>query len=262
MFQVIWQVRLLARLEPFTHSLMDAAQTIRDAVARVAALRAAALADPDLAAGVAQVKRIQAERFARTYADILSAGPYQGAARFFVDELYSDKDFTQRDAQFSRIAGALQTFFPKHVVATAVALAQLHALIEEIDHEMGRAWLADGAGNGDDELSRYVSAWRVVGRREDRARQLGSVLEVGRELDRLTRMPGLRLTLHMMRRPARAAGLSSLQGFLESGFDTFARMSGKGEGARSFLALIQTRETALMDALFSGDLTLVRACLR
>ena len=241
---------------------MDAAQTIRDAVACVAALRAAAQAAPDLAASVAQVKRIQAERFERTYADILSAGPYQGAARFFVDELYSDKDFTQRDAQFSRIAGALQTFFPKHVVATAVALAQLHALIEEIDHAMGRAWLADGTGNGDDELSRYVSAWRVVGRREDRARQLGSVLEVGRELDRLTRMPGLRLTLHMMRRPARAAGLSSLQGFLESGFDTFARMSGKGEGARSFLALIQTRETALMDALFSGDLTLVRACLR
>ena len=102
----------------------------------------------------------------------------------------------------------------------------------------------------------------VVGRREDRARQLGSVLEVGRELDRLTRMPGLRLTLSLMRRPAQAAGLSSLQGFLESGFDTFARMSGKGEGARSFLALIQTRETALMDALFSGDLTLVRACLR
>ena len=240
---------------------MDAAHTIRDAVARVAALRTAALADPSLAASIAQVKRFQAERFTRTYADILSAGPHQGAAHFFVDELYSDKDYTQRDAQFSRIAGALQTFFPNHVVTTAVALAQLHVLTEEIDHEMGRAWQADGAGKAGDELSHYVSAWRAVGRRDDRARQLNNVLEVGRELDRLTRMPGLRLTLRMMRRPAQAAGLSSLQGFLESGFDTFARMSGKGEGARSFLALIQTRETALMDALFSGELAQVRACI-
>ena len=246
---------------------MDAAHTIRDAVARVAALRTVALADPALAASIAQVKRFQAERFTRTYADILSAGPYQGAARFFVDELYGDKDYTLRDAQFSRIAGALQTFFPNHVVTTAVALAQLHVLTEEIDHAMGRAWLADGngtgngGGNADDELSRYVNAWRAVGRRDDRARQLNNVLEVGRELDRLTRMPGLRFTLRMMRRPAQAAGLSSLQGFLESGFDTFARMSGKGEGARSFLALIQTRETALMDALFSGELAQVRACI-
>ena len=241
---------------------MDAAHTIRDAVARVAALRAAALAAPALAANIGQVKQFQAQRFARTYADILSAGPYQGAARFFVDELYSDKDYTLRDAQFSRIAGALQTFFPKHVVTTAVALAQLHALTEEIDHEMGRAWQAGGASAADDELGRYVSAWCAVGRRDDRARQLNNVLEVGRELDRLTRMPGLRLTLRMMRRPAQAAGLSSLQGFLESGFDTFAHMSGRGEGARSFLALIKTRETALMDALFSGDLAQVRACIR
>lgn len=241
---------------------MDAAHTIRDAVARVAALRAAALADPALAASIAQIKRFQAERFTRTYADILGAGPFQGAARFFVDELYSDKDYTLRDAQFSRIAGALQTFFPNHVVVTAVALAQLHALTEEIDHEMGRAWQAGDGLASSDELGRYVAAWRVVGRRDDRARQLDNVLQVGRELDRLTRMPGLRLTLRMMRRPAQAAGLSSLQGFLETGFDTFARMSGKGEGARSFLALIQTRETALMDALFSGDMVQVRACIR
>ena len=96
-----------------------------------------------------------------------------------------------------------------------------------------------------------------MGRPEDRHQQLAKVLAVGAELDRLTRMPGLRLTLRMMRGPAHAAGLSSLQGFLESGFDTFAKMSGRGDGARTFLNLIQTRETALMNALFSGDVDAV-----
>ncbi len=241
---------------------MDAAQTIRNAVAQVSALRLEALGDAALAQGIATVKRFQAERFTRTYADVLTAGPYKGAARFFVDELYSGRDYTLRDAQFSRIAGALQTFFPKHVVATAVALAQLHALTEEIDHEMGRVWIGKTAVDGTDETMRYMQVWCAVGRREDRLRQLANVLDVGRELDRLTRLPGLRLTLRMMRRPAQAAGLSSLQSFLETGFDTFAAMSGKGTGARDFLALIQTRESALIEALFSGDLRAVAASIR
>ena len=241
---------------------MDAAQTIRNAVAQVSALRLEALGDAALAEGIATVKRFQAERFTRTYADVLTAGPYKGAARFFVDELYSGRDYTLRDAQFSRIAGALQTFFPKHVVATAVALAQLHALTEEIDHDMGRVWSGNAAADSPDETKRYMQVWCAVGRREDRLRQLANVLEVGRELDRLTRLPGLRLTLRMMRRPAQAAGLSSLQSFLETGFDTFAAMSGKGTGARDFLALIQTRESALIEALFSADLNAVKASIR
>ena len=240
---------------------MDAAHTIRNAVAEVSALRLEALGNPLLATGIATVKRFQAARFNRTYADVLSAGPYKGAARFFVDELYSGRDYTQRDAQFSRIAGALQTFFPKHVVATAVALAQLHALTEEIDQEMGRVWIGGGASSTD-ETQHYMQVWCAVGRHEDRARQLANVLEVGQELDRLTRLPGLRLTLRMMRRPAQAAGLSSLQGFLENGFDTFGAMSGKGTGARDFLALIKTRESALIEALFSGDLNAVKASIR
>lgn len=241
---------------------MDAAHAIRNAVAEISALRLEALGSPALAAGIATVKRFQAERFTRTYADILTAGPYKNAARFFVDELYSGRDFTQRDAQFSRIAGALQTFFPKNVVATAVALAQLHALTEEIDHEMGRAWIGNNAQDTADETRRYMQVWCAVGRREDRQRQLANVLEVGQELDRLTRLPGLRLTLRMMRRPAQAAGLSSLQGFLENGFDTFGAMRGKGTDARDFLALIQTRESALIEALFSGDLSAVKASIR
>jgi hypothetical protein len=56
----------------------------------------------------------------------------------------------------------------------------------------------------------------------------------------------LRGTLHMMRGPARAAGLGDLQRFLETGFDTFGAM----RGAEAFLGAVQSREQALVDALF------------
>jgi hypothetical protein len=76
------------------------------------------------------------------------------------------------------------------------------------------------------------------------------VLEVGRELERLVRLPGLRLTLKMMRRPAKASGLGALQSFLEAGFDTFAGLvHGRDRGAATFLKIIQERESAWLERL-------------
>lgn len=239
---------------------MDAAQTIRDAVSRVTDLRQAAESNPPLQAAILAVKRFQARRFALTYADLLKSTVYQGAARFFLEELYGDRDYSERDVQFVRIAGALQKIVPDQAVATAVSLASVHALTEEIDHEMGRAWLAQSSAACPAESLRYVKAWKQVGRAADRNLQLKSILALGRDLDRLTRTNGLRMMLKLMRRPARTAGLSDLQEFLESGFDTFAQMSRLGDETGKFLLMIQHRETSLMEELFSleGDVVAAR----
>lgn len=232
---------------------MEAANIIRDAVARVSLLRQTHQDSPQLARMVGTVKAFQARRFAGTYADLLKAGQYRPAALFFLDELYSNKDYTARDQQFARIAGALQRIFPEQVVQTAVSMARLHALTEELDDAMAQHWLLHQGNSGDSDCRRYVEAWRAVGRREDRHDQLETVLIVGRELDRLTRAPGLRMLLRMMRRPAAMAGLSSLQQFLEIGFDTFAEMARAGSGAPLFLETIQAREASLMALLFDTD---------
>jgi hypothetical protein len=70
--------------------------------------------------------------------------------------------------------------------------------------------------------------------------------EVGRSLDALTGNPVLRHSLRLMRAPARAAGLGTLQTFLEAGFDTFRGM----RGADEFLRSIGTRERQLAHDLF------------
>lgn len=232
---------------------MDAAHTIRVAVARVSAIRANALVNQAVHVATKAVKTFQAKRFSGTYVDLLASTEYSAAARFFLEDLYSDKDYSQRDAQFSRIAGALQALFPDQVVATAVSLAQLHLLTEELDLQMAMAWLDQSPSREDDDIRRYVTCWRRIDRNSERIQQLETVLRVGYDLDRLTRTPGLRLMLRMMRRPAGAAGLESLQSFLESGFDTFSSMSGKGARAKEFLCTIQKRETAWIEMLSSGE---------
>ena len=231
---------------------MEAAQKIRNAVAAVALLRRTVEANPSLQAALRRVKRVQARRFAGSYADLLAAGPYAAAARFFLEELYSDKDYAERDAQFARIAGAIERLFPTQVADTAVALAQLHALTEELDQAMAAAWLAHG-DSGLTESQRYVRSWRQVGRRADRESQLVVVLGIGRKMATYTRKPGLRMMLKMMRGPAVAAGLGSLQRFLENGFDTFAAMA-RDAGAEGFLGTIEERESRLIAMLFDAEL--------
>jgi hypothetical protein len=228
---------------------MHAKLIIRSAVERVGELRQRANARPGLAEAVSEIKHLQARRFQGTYADLLQTTLYRPAALFFLNELYSDKDYTERDAQFSRIAGALERVFPEQVVHTAVALAQLHGLTEELDLSMAEHWLAHPHGT---QGARYLAAWRAVNRRSDRSQQLTTTLEVGAELDRLTRKPGLRTMLRMMRRPAQMAGLGSLQQFLEAGFDTFAAMGKQADAVSYFLGLVDSRESVLMARLFDA----------
>jgi hypothetical protein len=239
---------------------MEAAAEIRKAVDRVSLLRDAVNANPALRSALHRVKQLQSRRFAGTYSDLLNAKPYGAATRFFLDELYSDKDYAERDAQFARIAGAIQRLFPAQVAATAVTLAQLHALTEELDQAMAEAWLA-GNGTGAGDAGLYVAAWRQVGRRADRDRQLAVVIEVGRQMARLTRTPGLRTMLKMMRAPAVASGLGSLQRFLETGFETFADVV-RQRGADEFLGIVQAREAALIALLFDADSATCEAGLR
>jgi hypothetical protein len=232
---------------------MQAAQVIRDAVSQVSARRRACARDPALALAVAQVKQFQARRFAAIYADLLSADPYCHAAQFFLDELYGEQDFARRDLQFARIAGALQRIFPQEVSATAVALAELHALTEMLDFKMGQAWLQRKVLPPESDAACYVRTWRTVGAMEQRQQQLSMVLALGVELEKLVRMPGLRLMLRMMRRPAQAAGLGDLQCFLESGFDHFSSMARQKGLTSTFLHTIEQRESRWFALLFDAD---------
>lgn len=228
---------------------MSTENRIRTAVGEVMAMRQRHAADASLGAAVCAIKRVQAQRFAHTYADLLRDKGFGPPARFFLTELYGEKDFNERDQQFARIAGPLERIFPANVVATAETLACLHRLSEHLDDRMAEAWRSL-MPLGLDAAARYLRAWRNVGERHQRQIQLQSVLGLGNELAELTTVTGLRSLLRTMRLPARLSGLSALQAFLEAGFDTFASLVRSPGGAPRFLATIAERETIWIAQLF------------
>jgi hypothetical protein len=238
---------------------MQAAQEIRNAMARVAELRQLARQQPHLAQALQAIKQLQAQRFASSYADLLAQALYAPSARFFLDELYSARDYSTRDSQFARIAGAVERSFPVAVVATVLALAQLHRQTEELDHAMAQQQCQAPASSP--QVS-YLSAWRAVGQKSMRQWQLDTVLEVGQGLSQLTRKRGLRWTLKLMRQPAELAGLGALQHLLESGFDHFAAMARTPGAAETFLDTIRQRESHWITQLFDGPQHQVQAELQ
>lgn len=229
-----------------------AADRIRAQLATVTELREQA-SDTEIGPAVSAVKALQARRFRSTYADFLASANQGPAARFFLDELYGDHDFAERDAQFGRIAGALERLFPEAVAELSVDLAEMHALTETLDHAMATHWLT--LCNDEPEAQRYARAWRLTGQREARERQLAVVQHMGMELQRLTRGKSLLTALRMMRRPAQAAGLSALQQFLEVGFAAFGALG----DARAFLSTINARERQWIGTLFDDELA---SCVR
>src|SRR5262245_65949794 len=93
-----------------------AADRLRRELASVLELRAAAPAEAAVARDRATLRAWQAERFARTYADLLAAPRYAAAAAFFLSDLYGLADPAARD---EAVARSLPTMERKNAAAAA-----------------------------------------------------------------------------------------------------------------------------------------------
>jgi hypothetical protein len=222
--------------------LDNPAALLRQHLSRLRALRGAPKV-PAFEARVTQLRGWQAERLARTYADLSADARYAPATRFFLEDLYGTKDYSGRDADLQRVLPVMTRVLPQSAIETAALAIEVDALSEELDRGM-----AGALEPGEITAERYAKAYRRTGTRAQRAHQINLIGQVGRRLDALVKRPLVYRMLQMMRRPAKLAGLADLQGFLERGFESFEHM----RGADHFLTTIAERETEIMERIFSG----------
>jgi hypothetical protein len=220
---------------------------------RVEALHAERRANPRRAAALERIARWQADRLRGTYADLMAQARYADAIAFFQTDLYGNADFAQRDADLTRVVPVMMRMLPARVIATVVQAMELNALSQELD----RTLLAQlPREDGGFTAAEYCHAYRRMGSRPARERQIGLIGEIGAALDSYVKKPLIQTALVMMRRPARLAGLQVLHDFLERGFLAFRKM----QGADEFLATIDGRERELMNALFAGEPVILPVC--
>jgi len=225
------------------------AETVERLTARLTAgieLRGRVRTDAEATRRRLMLRDWQSRRLEHTHADLLVDPRFHDTARFFLSELYGGGDTTKRDADVARVVPIAAKVLPVSGLVTVADAVELDTLSEVLDAEMvevlgDRVEVLDG--------SLYGAAYRTLGRRADRVRQIELIDSIGHALDHLTHHHFAGAALTMMRKPARLAGFGDLQIFLEDGYRAFRKMGGADE----FLELIVTRERAVMEGLFCGD---------
>ena len=214
---------------------------------RSQALRARTVEDAAFSEKRGRLRAWQAARLARTHQDLLDSRRFHAAAKFFLDDIYGPADLSDHIEDVRRIVPLMMRVLPDSGLATVAHAMELNALSESLDGDMVEA-LGDKSAPIDEQA--YARAYRAVDRAVDRARQIDLIELLGMALDRLTHLHLIGVTLKMMRKPARLAGLGELQAFLERGYSAFGAMRG---GASEFVTIVVTRERAISEALLRGD---------
>lgn len=191
----------------------------------------------------------QTRRLADGFKDFLANPRMRPAAEFFLTDLYGDKDFSARDRDVARIMPIMSRLLPESLIVAATDAIELAVLSHAFDLRMARALARRPEPMAPISVQDYGQAYREVGNPRLRRHQIELVLGVGWTLDASVRKHGVFKLLRASRFPARAAGLSELQGFLERGFGAFEALGGAGE----FLESIGHRERQASNRLFAGD---------
>jgi hypothetical protein len=215
---------------------------LRANLAKARAKRATAAQSTHTNADRLGLRTYQQQRLERTHSALLASTRYGPAAKFFLTELYSTDDLTQRDADIERVIRVLVKFLPDNALATLAAALEMDALSEDLDHEMVVALRQIQGKNKALVITpeNYAVAYADVGQFDRREHQISLTDTIGRSLDKLAKIPFFMMLLRTMRVPASAAGVAGLHAFLESGYAAFAHM----KGGEEFIERIVERERA------------------
>ncbi|MCF6226154.1 MAG: hypothetical protein L3J22_07640 [Xanthomonadales bacterium] len=191
-----------------------------------------------------QLQRMQAD-----YLDFSQQPDYQPAVNFFLQELYGDFSFIDRNQDLRKVYPVMVKLLPTTMLDTLTNALTFQAHSLKLDMQMAEAkhqGQPQSSASGKMDLELYIKINRNAVLQQDRRRQVGQVVSLGKALVKAAEHTMLLRLLKMMRLPAKSAGFGQLHEFLENGLSAFKRMPDAGY----FLNTVEQRETAFIDKLY------------
>lgn len=216
-------------------------ESFKTNLAKAKELREAVKNNPELYAAKAALKKYQTERIKITHKNLLENEETKGAATFFLSEVYSDKDLSKRDQDLTSLIPIIEKTFPEKTLGTIAMAMELDHLTENLDIQMA---MHLGQEFTEEE---YTEAFKSIGSKEDRLRQLEMVQTLGDSLAGIVKIRGLFPLVKMMRKPARMAGLEEIHDFIEQGFGLFKDT----KDPKAFITGIIDKERQIMEEIYT-----------
>ncbi len=191
----------------------------------------------------------QADRLARTYADLLAQPRYRPACLFFLEDIYAPRDFSQRDYDMEQMHDFMRRFMPPAMLYPLTLTIKLNLLTHELDQRLLDVLMNQLGVTDTITAALYAEAYRRCDNYDARVRQIDLIIEIGQRLGDLVRSPLTAAMVNVAKGPARAAGWGELVDFLEHGYFAFKHM----KGARYFLETVRQRELDILDRIYASD---------
>jgi hypothetical protein len=191
----------------------------------------------------------QAERLARTYADLLEQPRYRSACLFFLEDIYAARDFSQRDHDLETMYDFMRRFVPDAVSRPAALTIKLHRMTEVLDRQLLDVLVNQLGVTDSITVEQYAEGYRRCDNYRERVEQIDAIIEICEHIDGIVRNRITGPALSIAKRPLRGAGYGEVVTFLERGYDSFKRM----HGSRHFRKTLQEREMGILDRFYAND---------
>jgi hypothetical protein len=122
------------------------------------------------------VQEFQVRRLKRDFRDIRASAEYGPLCDFFASEIYSARDFSERNAGFRRVATQFRSILGEEIFHGLIRLLDLHTLTDRLDDEIASLLLERGIGTNFTE-AQYEEAYRHLDNYDDRFLQLEMIGE-------------------------------------------------------------------------------------
>ncbi|MCH8542567.1 MAG: hypothetical protein LAT61_03245 [Alcanivorax sp.] len=227
---------------------MTAGERLQTALERFFALRQHG-DDARFAARLGRLQRWQTARLRTSHQDLLTQPGAEAGMEFLFSEVYGGRDLRPVAKEVRRALPKALKLLPDRVMATSASALEAAIITQELDEQMTDL-LGSELDHPHDTLTAdlYALAYRNQQQEAARERQLQLVSELGHHIDRYVRSRMIQTTFRLVRRPAHAAGFSSLYDFLDRGFGAMRPLP----SVDALLTTLATREREIMRRLLAG----------
>lgn len=204
------------------------------------------IAPAGLSSALQELRNWQTQRLTNTYQDFLGDTRYGKACRFFLDDVYAPRDFSQRDHDIERFYQLMLRFVPRQMLTLVREAIDLNRFSNQLDLRLLNALEESGVAPADLTPQSYARSYQICANYPDRVEQINRLVRVLEEVAEGARNPLVLVTLKLAHGPASMSGWGDLQDFLVRGCLAFRQM----KGGQKFIQAVEQREMRILNRLF------------
>ncbi|CAM2065579.1 hypothetical protein SCOR_09365 [Sulfidibacter corallicola] len=202
-------------------------------------------ADPAEDPRFAELKALQSARLWDTYRDFAEKPGYRATCDFFFGEVYHTEDTRRRDRAFESFYANISRVLGGDIVRCMRQVIDLQKLTVELDLLCVRALIDLDIAPGFD-MQAYERAYRHMGERDRRERQIRMLVENLFLTHKIFRRFGIGVGLHALHKFHRLRGDDQVTGFLWRGYQALHRLS----SVRPLAEAVERREMERLQRIF------------